>query len=69
MPAQWTGAFIGKLHVNSISAKEFAEFARINPKYLSVVLNGKREPKNAEQRFNVALAALIAAKEIPAPKE
>ena len=59
MPAQWTGAFIGRLHTNNISAKDFAVYVGINPRYLSAVLNGKRNPKNAEKRFNEALDRLL----------
>lgn len=59
MPAQWTGEFIGEMHNNNITAKEFAFHIGMHPKYVSRVLNGKRTPKGAEQKFRTALAEMI----------
>jgi len=59
MPAQWTAEVIGKMHLNSISALRLAEALGYNPKYVSSVLNGHREPKNAEKVFRAALDKLI----------
>ncbi len=63
MPAQWTGEVLGKMHINGITAKKLSEKLSMHPKYVSAVLNGKREPKNAEQVFREALDELIAEKE------
>lgn len=60
MPAQWTADIIGKMHISGITAKQLAEHLRYNPKYVSAVLNGKREPRNAEQVFRKGLEELIA---------
>ena len=62
MPAQWTADIVGKMHIYGITAKKLAEHLNYNPKYVSVVLNGKREPKNAEQIFRKGLDELIATK-------
>lgn len=59
MPAQWTGEVIGKLHNNGITAKDFAAYLGLNPKYVSTVLNGKRNPKNAEQKFREGLEQML----------
>lgn len=59
-PAQWTGDIISKMHVNCITARELAEEAGIDYRYLSMILNGHRTPKNAESRCKEALARLIA---------
>ena len=59
MPAQWTGDLIGKMHVSGITAKQLAETAGVHPKYLSAILNGHRNPPDAEQRFRLALDELI----------
>lgn len=59
MPAQWTGAFIGKLHNNGITAKEFASYLGVHPKYVSLILNGKRSPKDAEKKFAEGLEAML----------
>ena len=60
MPAQWTADIIGKMHISGITAKQLAEHLHYNPKYVSAELNGKREPRNAEQVFRKGLEELIA---------
>ena len=62
MPAQWTAAIIGQLHLNGITAKELAAEAEWHPKYLSRVLNGLVEPKGAEEKLTAALTRIIARK-------
>jgi AraC-like DNA-binding protein len=59
MPAQWTGEIIGKMHLNNITAKELSAQLGYNPKYVSTVFNGHRNPKKAEQKFRQALDELI----------
>lgn len=60
MPAQWTADLIGKMHLHGISAKQLANKIGWNPKYLSTVINGHRNPKNAEKVLSDALDELIA---------
>lgn len=55
MPAQWTGEIIGEMHIKNVKAKDLAKVLGWHPKYLSAVLNGHREPKNAEQIIRDAL--------------
>jgi AraC-like DNA-binding protein len=59
MPAQWTAEIIGEMHLNHITAKELSARLGYNPKYVSTVLNGHRNPKKAEQMFREALNELI----------
>lgn len=58
MPAQWTGEVVGKMHLNSITAKELAAEIGWNPKYLSQVLHGHKESRKAEQKVRTALDRL-----------
>lgn len=58
MLAQWTAELVGKMHLNNITSKQLAESIGWNPKYLSTVLNGHRNPKNAEKKLNEALESL-----------
>lgn len=60
MPAQWTAEIIGTMHLQKISQVQLAKFLDCTPEYVSIVLNGKRNPKGAEARFRAALEALIA---------
>lgn len=59
MPAKWTADLLGKMHLAGVTAKQLAEEVGWNPKYLSVVLNGHKEPKGAEEKLNAALERLI----------
>ena len=63
MPAQWTADLVGKMHMHGITAKQLAEKVGWNAKYLSVILNGHRNPKNAEQRLTTALSEILEIKE------
>lgn len=65
MIAQWTGDVIGEMHVAGVSMKRLADELGWNVKYLSAVLNCRREPKDAEQKVRAALSAIVE-KEVPA---
>ena len=67
MPAQWTADIIGELHINRISKKQLANQMSVTPEYVSMVLNGHREPEGAEQRFRAALDQLIRAQDQHTP--
>ena len=58
MPAQWTAELIGEMHLCNVTAKQLADEVGWNPKYLSTVLNGHKNPKNAEVKLRTALARL-----------
>lgn len=60
MSAQWTGEVIGKMHVHKIKMAELASEIGWHEKYLSTVLNGHREPKDAEPKVRAALERMIA---------
>ena len=59
MPARWTADLLGKMHFAGVTAKQLAAEVGWNPKYLSVVLNGHREPNGAEERFRTAVQEII----------
>lgn len=58
MPAQWTAELIGEMHLLGVTSKQLAAAVGWNPKYLSVVLNGHREPKGAEDKLRFAMKRL-----------
>ncbi len=64
MPAQWTGDVLAKMHIEKITSKRLAEHLGYSKEYVSMVLNGKREPKNAEQIFRKGLDELMATKTV-----
>lgn len=60
MPAKWTADLLGEMHLAGVTAKQLAAEVGWNPKYLSVVLNGHKEPKRAEQKLNEAFGRIVA---------
>lgn len=58
MPAKWTAELLGQMHLSGVTAKRLAEEVGWNPKYLSVVLNGHKEPRDAEKKLKAALQRL-----------
>lgn len=59
MSADWTARLIAKLHTNRISKKQLAKQLNFTPEYVSMVLNGHRNPSGAELEFSKALDSLI----------
>ena len=63
MPAKWTADLLGSMHLAGVTSKQLAAEVGWNPKYLSVVLNGHKEPKGAEEKLNAALDRIISARD------
>ncbi len=59
LPEAWTGEVVGKMHNNKISNSEMAEELNLTPQYVSMVLNGAKNPSNAKERFTAAVDAII----------
>ena len=55
MPAQWTADVIGEMHLAGVTMKQLADEIGWHVKYLSAVLHGHREPKNAEAKVRAAM--------------
>lgn len=62
MLAQWIGDLVGQMHKWKISKKQLAEELGVTPEYVSMVLNGHREPAGAEEKFRNAVESLISNK-------
>ena len=59
MPKKWTGDLVGLMHNHKISIQMLADELGVTNRYVSMVLNGHREPAGAEQKFHEALDRLI----------
>lgn len=62
MPAQWTANIVGRMHMYKISGKDIAKHIGVTPEYVSMMLNGHKEPEGAEERFNNAIDEIVASK-------
>ena len=59
MPEKWTGALIGKMHNSKITYDEVAAELGVTKCYISMFLNGKRNPPGARKRLEDAVKAVI----------
>ena len=59
LPKEWTGDLVGLMHNNKISIAQLAEKLGVRREYVSMVLNGHREPVGAEQKYRSAVNDLI----------
>ena len=65
MLAQWIGDFVGRMHRNRVTITQISQEMGVSREYLSMILNGHREPPGIEQRVNEALNSLIEKKTRP----
>ena len=59
MIAQWIGDFVGKMHLNRVTITQVSQEMGVTREYLSMILNGHREPQDIEKRMNDALDSVI----------
>lgn len=59
MIAQWVGEVAGIMRVNKIKSEQLAKKLGYRREYISMILNGHREPAGAEQKIRAALDELI----------
>lgn len=60
MPEKWTGELIGKMHNARITYDELAAEMGVTKSYISMILNGTRNPDGAQQRLEAAFDAVVA---------
>lgn len=60
MPEKWTGTIVGAMHCKKITYDQLATKLCCTKAYVSMVLSGKRKPKDADKRFKKAIDEIIA---------
>lgn len=55
MLKKWIGEVVGEMHIRKISIKQLAAQVGVTPEYISMVLNGHREPAGIEARMRKAI--------------
>ena len=65
MPKEWTGDLVGLMHTHKITFSQLAEKLEVTNRYVSMVMNGHREPAGAEQKFRAAVEELISEASAP----
>lgn len=59
LPKEWTGDLVGLMHNHKITFSQLAQKLGVTNRYVSMVLNGHRNPAGAEDRFRAAVNSLI----------
>lgn len=59
MLERWTGRLVGKMHNERVTVNEVAEELGVSRVYVSMILNGRRNPENARSRLEGAVDAII----------
>lgn len=59
MLAQWTGDLVGQMHKHKVSKTQLANEMGVTREYVSMVLNGHREPAGAAKKFTAALERIV----------
>ena len=59
MLAQWIGDFVGKMHRNKVTITQISREMGVTREYLSMILNGHREPQGIKERLYDALDSVI----------
>ena len=59
MAEDWTGRIVGLLHTNRIMRTELAAELGVTAEYVSMVLNGKKNPKGMPERMEAAIQAIV----------
>lgn len=59
MVETWTGRIVGLLHTNKIKQTELAQEMGVTAQYVSMVLNGKKNPKDIKERMESAIRTIV----------
>ena len=55
----WIAEVRGRMYVNKVTNLDIAEHLGVTPQYVSYIFNGKRTPKDAEEKIRGAVEAII----------
>lgn len=59
MPEKWTGRLVGKMHNERITYDELAAELGVTKSYISMILNGRRNPDGIRRRMEEAVDRLL----------
>lgn len=64
MTQKWTGTLIGKMHNANITRKDLADKLGVGKPYVTMILNGQRNPKNAKELLTTAFEEIVKEREV-----
>lgn len=59
----WTGELIAKMHISGVTRQDLADELQCTKAYVTMILNGFRNPDNAKERLNSAFEAVLQKRE------
>ena len=59
MVQKWTGRLVGKMHNEGIRVEDIASELGVTRSYVSMILNGKRNPPGVRERLERAINTII----------
>ena len=59
MPEKWTGKLIGEMHNARVTADDLAKEIGCSKGYISMILNGRRTPVDAQAKLETAFNSII----------
>lgn len=59
----WTGVLVGKMHNHHVTQQDIADKLGCGKPYVSMILSGQRNPKDAKQKLNDAYDEIIKERE------
>ena len=63
MLKKWIGEVVCEMHIHRISNKQLASHLGVSVEYISMILNGHREPVGIEDRLRKAICELSSTEE------
>jgi len=57
--AEWTGKLVGKMHTHEITIEDIANECGWVKGYVSMILNGQRNPIGAREKLEAAFDAIV----------
>lgn len=58
MPEKWSGNLIGRMHNERITRKDLADEMNVSKAYVTMILNGERNPPGARERLEAAFESV-----------
>lgn len=59
MLKKWIGDVVGEMHIRKITTNQLAAHLGVTPEYISMILNGHREPAGIEDRLRNAIEEIV----------
>lgn len=55
----WIAEVVGLMHIHKITQMDLAKHIGVTNDYISLILRGKKSPKNIEKRLKIAVDEII----------